>query len=63
MFHFFPTAVAARCNADEQAFIFAPKFRVQVAQPARRIGDGVIPPRAREMGGLRFAHPPCGRCA
>jgi hypothetical protein len=24
MFHFFPIAAAARCEADEQAFIFAP---------------------------------------
>ncbi|MFG3598146.1 hypothetical protein [Bradyrhizobium sp. RDI18] len=31
-----------RCNADEQSFIFAPKFRAQVAQVAGRIGDSTI---------------------
>jgi hypothetical protein len=46
-------------HVDEQAFIFVPKFRVQVAQHARRISDGAIL-RAREMGELRFANPPWG---
>jgi hypothetical protein len=40
MFRFFPISAAAPFHVDEQAFIFAPKFRVQVAQPARRISSG-----------------------
>jgi hypothetical protein len=52
MFRFFPIAVAARFHVDEQAFIFAPKFRVQVAQPARADQRRRNPRRTREVGGL-----------
>jgi len=64
MFHFFPIVAAARFNVDEQAFIFAPKFCVQVARLARR-GSAMArnPPRAREIGGSRCRQPTLGRCA
>jgi len=42
-------------HVDEQVFIFAPKFRVQVAQRARRIGDGAIL-RAREVAYASLTH-------
>jgi hypothetical protein len=44
MFRFFPIAVAGRLNVDEQAFIFAPEFRVRVAQPIKLAGYAVANP-------------------
>jgi hypothetical protein len=56
MFHFFPIASTVRCNADEQAFIFAPKFCVQVAQLARR-GSATAQSAACLRDGGLLTHP------
>jgi hypothetical protein len=52
MFHFFPIA-CVRCHADEQAFIFAPEFRVQVAKSQCANEPQRGPPRGCEIGGLQ----------
>jgi hypothetical protein len=59
----FPDGPTPRCNADEQSFIFAPKFRAQVAQVAGRIGDSIIRRVFFSLVGYAAANPPRGRCA
>jgi hypothetical protein len=63
MFRFFPVAAADRFNVDEQAFIFVPKFRVQVARLARRISAGAIRRVPARLAGHAVANSRCGRCA
>ena len=57
MFHFFPIAAAARCEADEQAFIFASEFRVQVRRLARRGSTTAQSAACLREGGLRCRSP------
>jgi hypothetical protein len=52
-----------RCNADEQSFIFAPKFRAEVAQDAGRIGYSIIRRVLSSLVAYAAANPPRGRCA
>jgi hypothetical protein len=58
MFRIFPVAAADRFNVDEQAFIFVPKFRVQVARLASADQRQRNPPRACQFGGSRCRQPP-----
>jgi hypothetical protein len=60
MFRFFPMDRPAM-YADEQSFIFAPKFRAQVAQVAGWIGDSII--RRMPSSLVAYANPPHGHCA
>ena len=61
MFHFFPIAIAIRCNADEQAFIFrAEIFALGWSQRVGRISGSVIRRTACDKNGwvtLSLIHP------